>query len=84
MEMWHLGYSKIAVVPSVNLGYSDAAAQKVKAAKGYVSRIVGAIGGEERIEWETTPPSTVKCMPSYQNQTWVPWEEQLVEHDSTA
>lgn len=81
-EMWHLGYGKIAVIPSVNLGYSDEAAEKIKAAKGYVSRFVGPDKGEERITWETTPPSTVKCMPSYQNQTWLPWEEQLVEHES--
>lgn len=83
-EMWHLGYRKIAVVPSVNLEYSDEAAKKIKAAKGYVSRFVGrADEGEERIKWDPTPPSTVKCMPSYQNQTWVPWEEYLVEYEST-
>ncbi|KAL9136760.1 MAG: hypothetical protein Q9175_002022 [Cornicularia normoerica] len=82
-EMWHLGYGKIAVIPSVNLEYSDEAAKKIKAVKGYVSRwsVGGANDGEERINWETTPPSTVKCMPSYQNQTWLP-EEQLVEHES--
>ena len=83
-EMWHLGYGKIAVIPSVNLEYSDEAAKKIKAAKGYVSKWVGADGGEEWIKWEANPPSTVKCMPSYHNQTWLPWEEQLVEHDSTA
>lgn len=80
--MWHHGYGKIAVIPSVNLEYSDEAAKKIKAAKGYVSRFVGgADESEERIKWETTPPTTVKCMPSYQNQTWLPWEEQLVEHE---
>lgn len=78
-EMWHLGYGRIAVVPSVNLGYSDEAATKIKATKGYVSRFVGK--GDEQIEWETTPPSTVKCMPTYQNQTWLPWEEQVAEHE---
>lgn len=70
-----LDYGKIAVIPIVNLGYTDEAAKRIKAAKGYVSRFVGAGGDEERITWETTPPSTVKCMPSYQNQTWLPWEE---------
>lgn len=84
-EMWHHGYGKIAVIPSVNLEYSDEAAKKIKAAKGYVSKFTGgkADEGEERIEWETTPPSMVKCMPdgTYDNQTWVPWEEQLAVYD---
>lgn len=84
-EMWHLGYGKIAVISSVNLEYSDEAATKIKTEKGYVSRWVGkAEDGAERIQWETTPPSTVKCMPSYQNQTWLPWEEELAEHDEPA
>ncbi|CAF9939576.1 MAG: hypothetical protein ALECFALPRED_008176 [Alectoria fallacina] len=83
IEMWHLGYGKIAVVPIVNIEYSDEAATKIKEAKGYVSNWMGA-GGESdaRIEWESTPPQAVKCMPSYQNQTWVLWEEQLGEQDS--
>ena len=83
-EMWHLGYGKIAVIPSVNLEYSDEAAERIKAAKGYVSRFVREDDeGGERIEWETTPPSTVKCLPngSYGNQTWLLWEEQLTEYD---
>ena len=83
-EMWHFGYGKIAVIPSVNLGYSDDAAKKIKAAKGYVSRFVGADEGKERIEWVKGPPSTVKCMPSYDNQTWLPWEEQFVAHGSVS
>ena len=81
-EMWHLGYGKIAVIPSVNLEYSDEAAKKIKAAKGYVSKFVRADEGEERIQWETTPPATVKCMPSYNKQAWPLWEEQLVEYDN--
>ena len=83
-EMWHLGHGKIAVIPSVNLEYSDEAAERIKAAKGYVSRFVGGTDeGGERIEWEATPPSTVKCIPngSYGNQSWLPWEEQLAEYD---
>lgn len=82
-EMWHLGYGKIAVIPSVNLEYSDEAAKRIKAAKGYVSSWVGRETESSRIEWEANPPPTVKCMPSYENQTWPPWNEQLAEHDST-
>ncbi len=80
-EMWYLGYGKIAVIPSVNLEYSDEAATKIKAAKGYVSRFAKA-DKDERIQWETNPPATVKCMPSYHNQTWLPWDNQLAEHHS--
>ena len=69
------------MISSVNLEYSDEAAKKIKAAKGYVSRWIGE--ADEQIEWETAPPSTVKCMPSYQNQTWLSWEEQLAEHEQT-
>ncbi|TVY83528.1 Alpha-1,3-mannosyltransferase CMT1 [Lachnellula suecica] len=36
-EMWHLGYGKIAVVPSVNLEYSDDGARAIKQLRGYVS-----------------------------------------------
>lgn len=83
-EMWHHGYGKIAVIPSINLEYSDEAGEKIKAAKGYVSKFVGGPDeGDERIKWKTTPPPTVKCIPngSYENQTWPPWEEQLAEYD---
>ena len=84
MEMWHHGYGKIAVIPSVNLEYSDEAGEKIKAAKGYVSRFVdGRDEGDELIEWEDSPPLTIKCFPdgSYKNQTWPAWEEQLVKYD---
>lgn len=74
-DMWRLGHGKIAVIPIVNIEYSDAAATRIKEAKGYVSNWMGR-GGESdaRIEWEPAPPAAVKCMPSYGNQTWVPWE----------
>ena len=36
MDLWHHGYDKIAVIPSVNLEYSNEAAEKIKATKGHV------------------------------------------------
>lgn len=73
-DMWHLGFGKIAVVPVVNLEYSDEAATKIKEAKGYVSNWMGGVGEiDAMIEWESTPPEAVKCMPTYNNQTWQPW-----------
>jgi alpha-1,3-mannosyltransferase len=81
-EMWHLGYGKIAVVPAVNLEYSDDAARKIKALKGYVSQWVDKDGDSDdpsmQIEWKTNPPTLIKCMSTYANQTWLPWNYQLV------
>ena len=81
-DLWNLGYGKIAVVPIVNLEYSDEAATRIKEAKGYVSNWMGGEGeSDARIEWESTPPQLVKCMPNYNNQTWVPWKKQIGEQD---
>ncbi|MCJ1383396.1 hypothetical protein MMC17_006510 [Xylographa soralifera] len=80
-DMWRRGYGKIMVIPAVNLEYTDKAATKIKVLKGYVSQYVNKDGDNDddqstRIDWETDPPSLVKCIPqSYANQTWVPWNE---------
>lgn len=76
-DMWAEGYGKIAVVPSVNVEYSDEATKKIKALKGYVARHVANEENDRRIEWDTKPPEKVKCMPNYQHQTFVDWDEGL-------
>jgi alpha-1,3-mannosyltransferase len=76
-DMWVKGYGKIAVVPSVNVEYSDEAAKKIKALKGYVAKHVANEGNDGKIEWETKPPEKVKCMPDHQHQTFVDWDEGL-------
>ncbi|KJR84178.1 alpha-1,3-mannosyltransferase [Sporothrix schenckii 1099-18] len=79
-DMWFHGYGKIAVVPSVNLEYSDANAQRIKDLKGYTSRWTAEAGDEDdedKIAWQTTPPETVKCIPSYDSQSFRPWNETL-------
>ncbi|KAG6991354.1 hypothetical protein G7Y79_00053g088370 [Physcia stellaris] len=80
-EMWYHGYGKIAVIPSVNLEYSDKAGKKIKAEKGYVSKWVNADNKDKdmKIEWDPVPPPNVKCIPTYENQTWPPWDEGLPE-----
>jgi alpha-1,3-mannosyltransferase len=75
-DMWHQGHGKIAVVPSVNLAYSDDAAQRIKALKGYVSDMANN-DEDVHIEWEQNPPQNVKCMRSYAEQIWPPWDEGL-------
>jgi alpha-1,3-mannosyltransferase len=76
-DMWFHGYGKIAVVPSVNVEYSDDAAKKIKALKGYTSKHVTDEGEDVNIEWETQPPEKVKCMPGYAQQSWPAWDEGL-------
>ncbi|KAK4195470.1 glycosyltransferase family 69 protein [Triangularia verruculosa] len=73
-DMWFHGYGKIAVVPTVNLEYSDKNGRRIKEAKGYVSRWVNAPGhSDESIEWQLKPPEKVKCIPTYENQFFEPW-----------
>lgn len=76
-DMWAKGYGKIAVVPSVNVEYSDEAATRIKTLKGYVSRHVANERDDAKLEWEMSPPEKVKCMPDYQHQTFVDWDEGL-------
>ncbi|TVY27962.1 Alpha-1,3-mannosyltransferase [Lachnellula hyalina] len=76
-EMWHLGYGKIAVVPSVNLAYSDDRAREVKKGKGDVAGLLLMGEGNDRIEWKAKPPKKVKCMHTYDTQEWRPWDEYL-------
>ena len=74
-ELWHLGYGKTAVVPSVNVEYSDDEARDIKSLKGYVSTEIGE--ENDIIEWEANPPDKVKCMASWHEQEWRPWDEFL-------
>lgn len=73
-DMWFHGYGKIAVVPAVNLEYSNEDGKRIKEAKGYVSRWASTPGhGDEPIEWQLEPPEKVKCIPKYENQFFEAW-----------
>lgn len=85
-DMWWAGYGKIAVVPSVNLEYTDEKGRWVKKVKKYTSDWVkqeneteGDMEGAPpmKIEWKG-PPDEVKCMPAFDRQEWLPWNESLV------
>jgi alpha-1,3-mannosyltransferase len=79
-DLWWLGYGRIAVVPSVNLEYTDDKGKLVKALKGYTSEnVLGVRPEEEEIEWSATPPEQVRCMPSWEDQFWEPWNVTLGE-----
>ncbi|KAH7236239.1 cryptococcal mannosyltransferase 1-domain-containing protein [Fusarium tricinctum] len=75
-DMWHRGYRKIAVVPSVNLEYSDEKAADIKKLKGYVSDIVED-QEDNAVDWVFEPPEQVRCMPTWEKQSWRPWNETL-------
>ncbi|EUC47118.1 glycosyltransferase family 69 protein [Bipolaris oryzae ATCC 44560] len=76
-DMWFHGYGKIAVVPSINVEYSDEASKKIKALKGYTSSHVENEDDDIKIDWETSPPEQVKCMPEHTHQFFTPWDEGL-------
>ncbi|KAH6842468.1 cryptococcal mannosyltransferase 1-domain-containing protein [Chaetomium sp. MPI-CAGE-AT-0009] len=75
-DLWWEGYGKIAVVPVVNLEYSDEGGRKIKAVKGYTSKWVGAPDWrDEGIEWQADPPEKVKCTAQYDNQFFEAWNK---------
>ncbi|KAF0315476.1 alpha-1,3-mannosyltransferase CMT1 [Colletotrichum asianum] len=76
-DMWNSGFGKIAVVPSINLEYSDEAGRKIKTSKGFTNQWVKPDEDEKPLDWSKEPPEKVKCMPSYEKQTWEPWNQGL-------
>jgi alpha-1,3-mannosyltransferase len=87
-DMWHEGYGRITVVPSVNVGYDDEESKKVKQTHGrtgeWVEREAEMRGERDRdalIVWEAEPPPVVKCVPTYQRPVWVPWDQGLKEKE---
>jgi alpha-1,3-mannosyltransferase len=74
--LWWEGYGKIAVVPTVNLEYSDDAGRRIKEEKGYTLRWVGdPEWRDEGIEWQAMPPDGVKCMGRYDDQFFEAWNK---------
>lgn len=73
-ELWQLGYGRIAVIPSVNLEYSDHTSRRIKEEKGRVSKLVENMEND-KIDWDPNPPEKVKCAPDWDAQTWLPWNE---------
>lgn len=80
-DMWFHGYGRIAVVPSVNLEYTNERGQWIKDARGYVHQwavVEDQMEGAppKRIDWKG-PPELVKCAPTWGAQSWKPWNESL-------
>lgn len=82
-DMWAHGYGKIAVVPYINLEYSTEKGQRIKDERGYTSDTAASKphSAEDIIDWQG-PPDKVKCMPTFDNQFWLPWNHTLGEADT--
>lgn len=73
-DLWSKGHGKIAVIPTVNLEYSNEKGFQIKRLKGYVSDLVMREKPEAyAINW-TGPPEEVRCIESWGNQFWKPWK----------
>lgn len=83
-DFWALGYGRIAVIPSVNIGYNDDQSKGTKAKQGYTSANIQEtehdLALSTRIEWKKSPPELIKCQPEWTLSSWVPWDEGLDEH----
>lgn len=74
-DMWRLGIGKIAAIPTVNVAYNDEEAKSTKKERGYVGDHVNLTLSEptddERIPWLSEPPGMVKCLPAFNEPSWV-------------
>ncbi|KAH8878591.1 family 69 glycosyltransferase [Thozetella sp. PMI_491] len=75
-DMWVNGYGKIAVIPSVNVGYTNYNSKRIKRERGYTAHPGRSAQPEDRIYWKP-PPAKVKCMPTLGKQSWHAWNETL-------
>ncbi|KAK1843286.1 alpha-mannosyltransferase cmt1 [Colletotrichum chrysophilum] len=78
-DLWNLGHGKIAVVPSVSLAYNIQDGRLIKEERGFANSWVAIehMGESVNIPWQDQPPEMVKCMPTFRNQFWRPWNEGL-------
>ncbi|EXJ64090.1 hypothetical protein A1O7_00426 [Cladophialophora yegresii CBS 114405] len=83
-DLWALGYGRIAVIPSVNVGYNDEQSKGAKDKHGYASGNVQQTEHDKalsiEIKWEKSPPALVKCQPDWRHSSWAPWDDALEEH----
>ncbi|OAG37570.1 hypothetical protein AYO21_08178 [Fonsecaea monophora] len=83
-DLWTLGYGRIAIIPSVNVGYNDEQSRNTKSKHGYASANIQQaehdMGLSTEIEWKTSPPQLVKCQPDWTHSSWAPWDDAVGEH----
>ena len=74
-DFWTQGYGRIAVIPSVNVGYTVAASSLIKQLHGFTHDLVSKAklsGVGELIHWQKEPPGQVKCARTWEDPYWVP------------
>jgi alpha-1,3-mannosyltransferase len=77
-DLWFRGYGKIAVVPSVNFGYTNVTGPRIKKKLGFASDWTSEHSAEdESIQW-IGPPDQVQCVDPWSKIYWQPWNETLV------
>ena len=75
-DMWTEGYKKIAIVPTVNIGYSDQQSRLAKERHGSVSTWVEKEDfSRNLIVWDEEPPRKIKCFPSWETPSMVQWDQ---------
>lgn len=74
-DLYRRGRGRVLAVPAVNLAYSDDEAVGTKDVRGYVHDHVNVskskLDQEEIASWQRAPPAMVKCLPSFDNPSWV-------------
>ncbi|OAL39594.1 hypothetical protein AYO20_00991 [Fonsecaea nubica] len=74
-DLWRLGHGKIAVIPSVNVGYSVDDSRKAKEAHGWVTNMTDGESIELReIDWQQKPPGQIKCLGTWDRPSWEPFD----------
>lgn len=74
-DLWKLKLGRILAIPTVNVAYEYDDTSKAKARHGYVHQAVASARynkDAEMVEWQTSPPPMVKCMPVFDRQSWMP------------
>jgi alpha-1,3-mannosyltransferase len=73
-DMWNQGIGRILAVPSVNVGYDNEEGAKIKKRRGYVTDNVDTSRppDEELVVWQSKPPPRIKCLPDWNEPSWVP------------
>ncbi|KAH0842395.1 glycosyltransferase family 69 protein [Fonsecaea pedrosoi] len=87
-DFWKYGYGRIAVVPSVNVGYNDDESRQTKKRYGFATEIVQRVEQDvdvralrnSKIRWQATPPKNVKCETDFSHPT----EDELDESKKAA
>ena len=74
-DLWQENYRRIAVVPSINIGYSTEESRKIKDRRGSVSSWVEREDPSNSIRWDSQPPQKIKCVPSWNKPSWVRWDQ---------